>query len=188
MIFPAKGRGFYLKMVAEEKKQQVEALSAEMAASDAVILADYSGLTVSDIQGLRGKLADLGASFKVIKNTLIGISFEKAGLKDGELEGPSAILISGKSDPIEAIKTLVATLKEKGKGEVKFGFFEKAFMDSGKVLELATLPGKQVLQARFVSKLISPVYRLANALSYNQRSLVVVLDQIAKSKGGAENG
>jgi len=175
-------------MVKEEKKLQVEKLSEEIAASEAVVLADYSGLSVSQVQSLRGKLSDLGASFKVIKNTLINLAFEKAGLKDGELEGPTAVLLSQKADPIEVIKALVTSLKEAGKGEVKFGFFEKDFLAAPQVLELSALPGKKALQAKLVSQLISPVWRFANALSYGQKSLVMVLSQVAKSKGGVING
>ena len=175
-------------MVQEEKKQQVESLSQEMASSEAVILADYSGLSVSQVQSLRNKLSELGASFKVIKNTLIGLSFKEAGLKDGELEGPTAILLSQGADHMEAIKSLVTTLKESGKGAIKFGFFEKSYLGQMQVMELASLPGKKVLQAKLVSQLSSPVWRFANALSYSSRSLVMVLNGIAKSKGGVTNG
>jgi len=175
-------------MVKEEKKLQVEKLSEEIAASGAVVLADYSGLTVPQVQALRGKLAEMGASFKVIKNTLISLAFEKANLKDGELEGPTAVLLSKKADPLEVIKVLVAIFKESGKGEVKFGFFEKGFVGAQQVLELASLPGKKTLQNKLVSQLISPIWRFANALSYGQKSLVTVLSEVAKAKGGVTNG
>src|SRR3989304_8331761 len=117
----------------------------------------------------------MGASFKVIKNTLIDLAFEKAGLKDGDLEGPTAVLLSKNADPLEVIKALVAIFKESGKGEVKFGFFEKGFVGAQQVLELASLPGKKTLQNKLVSQLISPVWRFANALSYGQKSRWLVL-------------
>ncbi|MEX1061523.1 MAG: 50S ribosomal protein L10 [Patescibacteria group bacterium] len=175
-------------MVKEEKKLQVEKLSEDLAASDAVVLSDYSGLSVAQVQTLRGKLAELGASFKVIKNTLIKLAFEKANLKDGELEGPTAVLLSQKADPIEVIKNLVSTFKEAGKGEVKFGFFEKGFLAAPQVLELSALPGKKGLQAKLVSQLVSPIWHFSNALSYGPRSLVMVLSQVANAKGGVANG
>ncbi|MDP2735783.1 MAG: 50S ribosomal protein L10 [bacterium] len=175
-------------MTNEEKKQQVEKISQELSASEAVVLADYSGLTVADVNELRTKLAELGAGFQVVKNTMLRIAFEETGLKNGDLSGPTAVLTSGQADPIESIRELVTALKEKGKGEVKFGFFEKVFMEAARVLELSSLPGKQALQAQLVYQLASPLTRFARALSYSQRSFVVVLDQIGKARGGVDNG
>jgi len=177
-----------MAMATEDKKEQVEKITEELAASNAVVLADYSGLTVAEVNELRTKLSELGAGFRVVKNTLLRIAFEQAGLKDGELAGPTAVLTSGQADPIESVKALAAALKEKGKGEVKFGFFEKAFLDAGRVMEIASLPGEQALRTQLVYQLFSPVARFANALSHGQRSLVSVLDQIGKARGGVDNG
>jgi ribosomal protein L10 len=74
--------------------------------------------------------------------------------------------------------------REAGKGEVKFGFFEKAFVDAPRVLELAALPGRPVLEARLVSQLSSPLYRFASVLNGNVQRLVSVLNQVAKVGGG----
>jgi large subunit ribosomal protein L10 len=171
-------------MITEDKKEQVEKLIEVADASDAVVMSDYSGLTVSEVNELRGKLAELGADLKVVKNTLLGIALEKAGLKNGGLSGPTAVLFSQNADPLESIKTLVSFLKEKGKGEVKFGFFEKAFVEASRIKELAAIPGMDVLQAQLVSHLSSPLYRFANVLSGGPQRLAGVLNQIAKLGGG----
>src|SRR3989344_8491262 len=128
-------------MVNEEKINQVEELAKEAAESGAVMLSDYSGLTVAEMSELRKRLMALGADLRVVKNTLLGLALEKAGLKDGELEGPTAALFSLSADPIESIRVMVSYLKEKAKGEVKFGFFEKKPMTAEGFAELAMLPG-----------------------------------------------
>ncbi|NIT04478.1 50S ribosomal protein L10 [Candidatus Saccharibacteria bacterium] len=172
----------------QEKKQQVDELTNEISASQAVVFSDYSGLTVGEIGDLRKRLSDLGARFKVVKNTLLNIALEKSGLKDGKLAGPTAILTTGDADPFESIKMLVSTFKERDKGEVKFGFFENAFVDSVKIAELAAIPGREVLQARVVSQLSAPISNLAYLLNGTSQRLVVALDQIAKGKGGVSDG
>jgi len=177
---------FLFEMNIEEKKKQVEKLKEILGSSDAVVMADYSGLTVSEVNELRGKLAEIGADFKVVKNTLLRIALDNVGLKDGRLEGPTAALFSQGADPFDSIRTLVSFLKEKGKGEVRFGFFEKSFIEASKVKDLASIPGKDILQANFVSQLSSPLYRFVNVLGGGPQRLASVLNQIARS-GGGEN-
>jgi large subunit ribosomal protein L10 len=177
-----------MAMVNEEKVNQVEELAKEAAASGAVVFSDYSGLTVAEMSELRKKLAVLGANLQVVKNTLLHLSLEKADLKDGELAGPTAALFSRSADPIESIKILVSYLKEKAKGKIKFGFFEKEPMAAEGFAELAMLPGKAALQARLFYHLASPIYRLAYVFTSQQKKLVTVLSQISKTRGGVNNG
>jgi len=172
----------------QEKEQRVDKLAKEMAASQAVVFSDYSGLTVSDVGDLRERLSKLGASFRVSKNTLLNIALEKSGLKDGELTGPTAVLATGSADPIEGIKTLVSTFKEKDRGEVKFGFFENAFVDATRIAELAALPGRTELQTQLVWQLSVPIFNLAYILGATQQKLVVALDKVAKGRGGVSDG
>ncbi|OGC56041.1 50S ribosomal protein L10 [candidate division WWE3 bacterium RIFCSPHIGHO2_01_FULL_48_15] len=189
----------------EEKVQQVEELAKEAEESGAVVFADYRGLTVSEMAQLRKKLADLPAQagmradLKVVKNTLLRFSLEKAKLSLPEqLTGPTAVLFSRAADPIESIKTLVTFFKAKEKGEVKAGFWEKTAAGVAQILALAALPGRKVLEAQLVSQLSSPVYRLVYALSGQPQRLVSVLNQIknlseakspvAFSEGGTKGG
>jgi large subunit ribosomal protein L10 len=172
----------------QEKVNQIEELAKEAAESGAVVFSDYSGLTVTEMSELRKKLAAIGADLRVVKNTLLVLALEKADLKDGELKGPTAALFSRSADPIESIKVLVSYLKEKAKGEVKFGFFEKNQTAAARLMELAVLPGKLVLQDQLVSQLSAPIYKLAYVLSVQQKKLVVILDAISKTKGGVANG
>lgn len=173
-------------MVKDEKIKQVEEIAKEAQDSGAIIFSDYRGLTVSEMGELRKKLAEIGADLKVVKNTLLKFSLEKAKLAlSEELTGPTAVLFSKVADPIESIKTLVTFFKAKEKGEVKVGFFEKAQIIAADILSLAALPGKQALQARFVSQLLSPIYGLVHVLNGSRQRFVSVLDKIATAKGGA---
>lgn len=172
-------------MVTEEKTKQVENLAQEIANSETIVFSDYAGLTVTEMTELRRKLSELGADFKVVKNTLLRRALEKEGLSlsDG-LTGPTVALFSGESDPIESVKVLVTYLKDKGRGEVKSGFFEKVFIAASELKTLASLPGIAALQARLVVQLSAPIRKFAYLLSGNQQKLVSVLDRIATARGG----
>jgi len=181
-------------MKKEQKVQQIEELSQGLKESEAVVFTDYSGLSVREISEFRKKLAEKGAAFKVVKNTLTKLAAEKVGLPFEELAGPTAVLLSCVADPIESIKALVSFLKEKGKGAVKFGIFtarggpasgkEARLLSAAEVSELATIPSRVVLERRLVGALSAPLSRLVSVLQGNQRSLVLVLSELAKSRGG----
>lgn len=172
-------------MITEKKKQQVEKLSQEAARSGAVVLSDYSGLSVVEIAELRKKLTDLGADFRVVKNTLMRLALEKADLSlPGGLTGPTAVLFSRGADPIESVKVLASFVKEKERGEIRGGFLEKAFLAAEEVLSLAALPGLKALQAQLVFQIASPVHGFSRVLANTPGRFGLVLDQIAKSKGG----
>jgi len=178
-------------MKKEDKVEQVEKLTEGLKESQAVLFADYSGLSVVEMTALRRKLSQLGAELRVVKNTLIKLAAEKAKLplKDlpvgkAGLSGPTAVLFSREADPIESFKAVVAAFKEKG--EVKFGVFEGGLLDAPKVLELARLPTRAVLEARLVGALSSPIVKFVLTLKESQRSLVAVLGQVAKARGGGQ--
>lgn len=173
----------------KEKIEQVEKLTEGLKESQAVLFADYSGLSVVEMTALRRKLSQLGAELRVVKNTLIKLAAEKAKLpledlpagKAG-LSGPTAVLLSCGADPVESIKTVVSAFKEKG--EVKFGVFEGGLLDATKVLELARLPARIVLESCLVGALNFPITRFVTTLKESQRSFVAVLGQVAKARGG----
>lgn len=172
-------------MIKDEKIRQVEELSQKAQESGAVVLSDYRGLTVAEMAELRKKLAELGASLQVAKNTLLKFALEKAKLSlPQELTGPTAVLFSRSADPLESIKILVTFLKAKEKGEVKAGFWEKAALTVEQLLSLAAIPGRKVLEARLVAQLASPINKLAYVLSGQSKRLVSVLDHLVKVRGG----
>lgn len=169
-------------MKKEKKVQQVEKLAEGLKESRAIVFADYSGLSVAEMTALRGKLSQLGAELKVAKNTLIKLAAEKVKFPLEELTGPTAVLFSREADPIESIKAIVPSLREAGK--VKFAVLEGSLLDASKVLELARLPARAVLESRLVGALGFPVAKFTRTLKETQRSFVAVLSEVSKTKGG----
>jgi large subunit ribosomal protein L10 len=170
----------------EEKEQQVNELKEKFERALSVVLADYHGLSVSQMQELKKELKPTDAEFTVAKNTLLGRASKQAKkeLPQENLEGPTAILFSF-SDPIEPIKKLFEFIKKYELPTVKFGLFEGKPLTKEAVVDLSKIPDRSELYAKVVGSLNSPISGLVNTLNGNLRNLVYVLKQIESSKGGA---
>lgn len=161
-------------MVKPAKIEKVQKLKELISQSQGVFFFDYSGLATQEIQELKGKLKEAGASFSVVKNTLLSKADENI-----KLEGPTAALFSA-ADPLGPLKILFSFLSPKERFVPKAGLFENTLIDAEKVKLLATLPSKEVLYARLAAQLKSPLYKLHGTLEHPLTKLVFVL----KAKGG----
>lgn len=159
----------------QKKIDIVNTLTEEFKKATAYVFVDYRGLTVSSLTDLRTKLWKIGSSLTIAKNTLI----EKATQLRND--GPTAILFAGE-EALAAIKTL-SDFARTHSLTVKNGFFEGRAFDGEQILQIAQLPSRAILIGRIARGAKSPLYRLAQVLSANQRNLVIVLNGIASRKG-----
>lgn len=174
------------KISREEKGKIVENLKEKLDKAAGLVLTNYHGLSVSQMQELKKELKGADAEFTVAKNTLISRASEQSdtAIPQESLEGPTAILFSF-GDPIEPIKKLAEFIKKYELPSIKLGFFEGKELSKEAVLELSRIPGRNELYAKVVSSLNSPILGLVNTLNGNLRNLVYVLEQIKDAKGGA---
>ena len=164
-------------MPREEKVRAVEELSEMLTRAGLVVLADYRGLTVSDMGALRKKLRDQGVEFRVAKNTLLGFAAEKAGKAAIKpvLVGPSAVAF-GDGD-ISAFAKVLGDFERTSKVfKVKAGLIGDRLLTPGDVFALATLPGREVLLAQAVAGFQAPIANLVGVLSGLLGGLVGTLD------------
>lgn len=167
-----------------QKQDQVQKISERLRKAKAVVFADFKGMTMKQLSGLRDTLRDQDAEFLVTKNTLLHHSLPtNYQLPTTVFEGPTATLFAY-DDEVSPIKTLVAALKNNGIGKVKAGFLGADTLDETKVQQLATLPTKDELRAKTVGVLAAPLQGIVGVLQGNLRNLVYALDQIKLSKGG----
>lgn len=155
-------------------------MTEKLSRAKSVILADFRGMKMPQIQALRIKLKADGAEFSVAKNTLVKralIDSGYTGVKDEDFEGPIGTLFNY-ADEIAPIKTIVGFKKENDAPQIKFGYFEKNFISDTEISQLATLPSKPELYAKVVGGLSSPLYGIVGVLQANIRNLVYVLDQV----------
>lgn len=165
------------------KVEKVTDLTDKLSRAKSVVLTDYRGLTVAQIEELRNKVEDTGAEYEVTKNTLLSRSLKDSG-KDAPseaLEGPTATLFSFK-DEVAPLKVLQDFIKINNLPIVKTGFLGNESINENQVANLAKLPSRKVLLGKLVGSLKSPQFGLVNILSGNIRKLVYALDAVAKSK------
>jgi large subunit ribosomal protein L10 len=167
----------------ELKQPVVQEIKGKLEASKGVVLTDYRGLNVAEVTELRTKLREVGVEYKVVKNTLARIAANEIGIEglDGYLEGPTAIAY-GIEDAVAPAKVLSEFAKAHKNLEIKAGILEGKVIDLNGVKALADLPSREVLLAKLVGSMQSPLYGMANVLQGNLRNLVYVLDAVRKTK------
>lgn len=148
-----------------EKAAVIEGVSAQVARSQTLALAEYRGLTVEHLNALRKQARDKGVYLHVLKNTLArravaGTPFEVA---QGAMVGP--LIYSFSSDPVAAAKVLSDFAKGNDKLVVKGGAFAGKALDANGVKALASIPSREVLIAQVAGLLKSPIQRMAGVLA-----------------------
>ena len=167
----------------ELKQPVVQEIKGKLEASKGAVLTDYRGLNVAEVTELRNKLREVGVEYKVVKNTLARIAANEIGIEglDGYLEGPTAIAY-GIEDAVAPAKVLSEFAKAHVNLEIKAGILEGKVIDLNGVKALADLPSREVLLAKLLGSMQSPLYGMANVLQGNLRNLVYVLDAVRKTK------
>jgi large subunit ribosomal protein L10 len=179
-------------MLRSEKEKVVADLVERLRSTDTLIVADYRGLSVTDINKLRGELLEYGARFTVVKNTLTRRAAEEAGAEalQALLEGPTAIaFLESDGDPVAVAKALNAAARETRVLEIRGGILDGQPIDEDEVKSLATLPPADVLRAQLVGAVAGPLITVVGLFTAPLRDLVNVLDARIKQleeQGGAE--
>lgn len=166
-------------MVPQRKIEAVDNIVEKLNKSKAVVLADYRGLKVLQINELRAKIKKAGASLEVVKNTLLGKAADQAEVKidQSALKEPTIVLWINEED-FEPLKVLVNFAKENSSPKIKIGLLNKAVIDEAKVKSLALLPSKDELRAKVIGMLLSPATRVDYALTWNIRKLIYILKAV----------
>jgi len=162
----------------EQKAEQVELLTEKLRKAKVALLTDYRGLTVTQLQDLRGRLRTGDVEYRVVKNTLARRAAEAAGVPalQAELEGPVAIAF-GYDDlslPSKLINEFVRTTRLKL--DVKGGLVEGRVFSPDQVKQLADLPSRETLLAQLLGTLQSPVAQLVGIMQTPVQQLLGVLD------------
>jgi large subunit ribosomal protein L10 len=171
------------------KADTVEAMRGIIAGQKGSVLAEYRGLTVAEITGLRKKLREVDAEFRVVKNTLIRRAAKDTGFSRLEefFTGPTAIGFTG-NDPVTLAKAMREFAAGNPKVRLKAGYIEGKVFSAKEVEALADVPKREVLLSRLVAGLASPINRLVQALSGPQRKMVYALKSIHDLKSKEVTG
>jgi large subunit ribosomal protein L10 len=162
-----------------EKERVVDELTDKLKSAETLIVADYRGLTMPQIDSLRGKLVEHGAQFTVVKNTLTRRAAEAAGVDAllAMLEGPSAIaFIESEGDMVAVAKALADSARETKILEIRGGLMQGRTISAGDVDELAKLPPVDVLRGQVLGAIVGPLQSLLGLVSAPVQNLVGLID------------
>ena len=166
-----------------EKEKLVSEMTEKLNQAKTVVLVNYQGLKVNEIQTLKKNLREVGINFQITKNTLLRIALKEKGIEvDSAILDQPIAAVWGMEDEVIPAKTTVSFAKAAEKLELVGGIVNGVFVDANIIKQLAALPGRDELYAQLVGTLNAPMSRLVNVLQGNLRSLVYILDQYAKSK------
>ena len=175
-------------MLRKDKEQVVADLAERLRASDTLILADYRGLSVSELDEVRTKIIEHGSRFTVVKNSLTKRAAEEAGLESltALLDGPTAIAFVGDGDMVAVAKTLNETARRTKVLEIKGGILQGTPLEAGQVVDLASLPPADVLQGQVLGAIVGPLTSIAGLFAAPLQDFVGLLDARVDQLGGPE--
>ena len=151
--------------ILEQKKQVVAELTDALKGSVAGVVVDYKGINVADDTALRKELREAGVKYSVVKNTLLGLAANDAGLDDLNkvLEGTTAIAISPE-DHTAAARILKKFADTHKNFAIKSGYLEGKVIDLATVESLAKLPTREILLATVCNAFNAPISAFARAI------------------------
>jgi large subunit ribosomal protein L10 len=172
----------------DQKEQVVRELVERLRSTDTLIVADYRGLSVSEIDGVRSELISHGARFSVVKNTLTRRAADEAGLPElNELiDGPTAIAFVNEGDMVAVAKTLNETARRTRVLELKGGILQGRPMTAAQVRELASLPPAEQLRGQVLGAIVAPLNSIAGLVNAPLQNLLGLIDARIEQLGGAE--
>ena len=150
----------------ELKQPIVQAIVNDVEGAQSIVLVDYRGLTVAQDTAFRKELRDNGIDYAVLKNRLVKIAFNELGYTqfDEALNGPTAVAFSS-TDAVAPAKFIMKNIKALNKMKTKCGMVEGQFMDEAGLKQIADIPAKEVLLAKMLGSMQSPIASLARCLS-----------------------
>ena len=171
----------------ERKREVVTEYTDWFGRSSALILAEYRGLSMKDIDELRRRVREVGGEFHVVKNTLGKIAFEGAGytLPAGFLDGSTGIAFAFKDAPGLA-KVIMEFARTSDSLKVKGGYLGRNPMTAEQVKSLAELPPLPVVRAQLLGTMLAPASQLARVLAEPARQVAAVLKAYADNNAAPE--
>jgi large subunit ribosomal protein L10 len=175
----------------EQKEEVVAQLTERLKASETLLVADYRGLTMPQIDALRSRLIESGATFTVVKNTLTRRAAEAAGADAllTLLEGPSAIaFLEADGDMVAAAKALADSARESKILAIRGGVLQGRTMTAAEVESLATLPPAEVLRGQVLGAIVAPITAFAGLVNAPLQNLYGLLEARIEQLGGEGAG
>lgn len=165
-------------MLKQEKERVVAELAERLQASETLLVADYRGLDMVEIDAVRTELIKHGARFTVVKNTLTKRAAEQAGVPELNefLDGPTAIAFVGDGDMVAVAKALNDSAKQTKILALKGGILAGKPISADDVRELAALPPMEQLRGQVLGAIVAPLNAIAGLVNAPLQNLLGLVD------------
>ena len=170
-----------------EKEQIVAELTERLQSTETLIVADYRGLSVKEVDELRTKLIEHGASFTVVKNSLTRRAAQAAGVDAvlALLDGPTAIaFLEAEGDPVAVAKALSDSAKTTRVLAVRGGVLQGRTITADDIEELAKLPPVDVLRGQVLGAVAAPLYAILGLFTAPLQDLYGLIEARIEQLGG----
>jgi len=159
------------------KQATIDEIKAKLDGAKSAVVIDYIGTTVEEATAMRKALREAGVDYTVYKNTLMAKAVEGTEFEElkGVFAGPSALAIS-KDDAVAPARVLAKAITDTKKMAFKAAVVEGVYYDAEGVKALSDIPSREVLLAKFLGSIQSPVSKAV-------RTFQAIAD--AKAEGGA---
>lgn len=159
----------------QKKNEVIDQYKEWLKNSQSVILVEYIGATMKDMENIRAQIRESGGEFHVVKNTLVKLAFEASEypIPEGLLEKSTAATFAF-SDPAGTAKALSEAAKGLDAIKVKGGYMGTEFIDQARVKALADLPPLPVVRGQLLGVLQAPAGKLVRTVAEPARSLASV--------------
>ena len=173
----------------DEKAAAVSELGEGLAHATNAFVLEFKGITVPQVTELRRQVREASSKYVVVKNTLALIAVKDSPLKqlEGAFAGPTAVAFNA-TDAVALAKALTKFAKDVPTVQFKGALLNGQAVPASQIQAIAALPSRNELIAKLLYLMQHPIRGLATVLQANIRKFAVVLDQIAKQKGGGEAG
>lgn len=184
--FSLKGGEYPLAISKERKEEALTTYADWMKRSQAVILVEYTGLRMKDLDAIRSKIRETGGEFHVVKNTLARRAFADSGM-----ELPQDYLVKSTAisfaftDPASTAKALTDAMKGKEAIKVKGGYMSGQALNAAQVKALADMPPLPVVRAQLLGVLLAPAGKLVRTIAEPARGLAAVVKAFAEKAPAA---
>jgi large subunit ribosomal protein L10 len=170
-----------------EKAQAISELTDNIGTATNAFVLDFKGITVPQVTELRKQVRESGSNYVVIKNTLALIAVKDTPLTklSGHFSGMTAVAYNT-NDPVALAKVLTKFAKDVPSVQFKGAMLAGQVVAANEIQNIANLPTREELLGKLLYLMQHPIRGLAVVLNGTVRNIAVVLDQIAKQKGGGD--
>ena len=171
----------------QKKNEVIDQYKDWLKNSESVILVEYTGATMKDMENIRAQIRESDGEFHVVKNTLVKLALEASEypIPEGMLENSTAATFAF-SDPAGTAKALSEASKGLDAIKIKGGYMGTEFLDKVQVKALADLPPLPIVRAQLLGVLQAPASKLVRTMAEPARSLAAVLQAYSEKSEQAQ--